>query len=334
MTPQISVIMTACNTGRYIKDAIDSILSQTFRDLELIVINDGSTDDTDEIVTGIRDERLRYVRSEENRGIPFSRNLGLDMAGGKYLAIMDSDDIAPPYRLQDQYDYMESHPGVGVLSGDAFNFGTDNRYRVAIQGNERIQYRFFFRCPINNPAAMVRREMLERTQVRYDTRYKVCSDYKFWIDLLNRTEFANLGGKPYVFYRTGHSESITTETSRLESVRERDRVVKEISYGFLDRFGLSLSREEYDAVYLFRSYGEKHPDASDYEKMSACLEKLIEQGRSVMARSDLWEAEMRFWLAKWKKLVEYRKDEKAGESVEAPAVQSGRPEALKTQRGG
>ena len=67
--------------------------------------------------------------------------------------------------------------------------------------------------------------------------------------------------------------------------------------------------------------------------MSACLEKLIEQGRSVMARSDLWEAEMRFWLAKWKKLV-CRKDEKADESVEAPAVQSGHPEALKTQRGG
>ncbi|HJC22756.1 MAG TPA: glycosyltransferase [Candidatus Eisenbergiella merdavium] len=303
MKPEISVVMTACNTGKYIRDAVESILSQSNPDFELIVVNDGSTDNTDEIMNGIRDERIRYIRSAENRGIAFSRNLGTQQARGKYLAVMDSDDIAPPYRLRDQYDYMESHPEVGVLSGDAFNFGTENRYRTAIQGNERIQYRFFFRCPINNPAAMVRMDLLERTQVKYDVRYRVCSDYKFWIDLLNRTKFANLGGKPYVFYRTGHSESITTETSRLESVRERNRVVKEISYGFLDRFGLSLSKEEYDAVFLFRSYGEKHPDRRDYEKMAACLEKLIEQGRSVMARSDLWEEEMRFWLAKWEKLV-------------------------------
>ncbi len=187
MNPQITVLMTSYNTGRYIKDAINSILSQTYQDFELIVINDGSTDNTDEIVTGIRDDRLRYIRSDKNQGIPFSRNLGLDMARGKYIAIMDSDDIAPPYRLQDQYDYMESHPNVGVLSGDAFNFGVENRYRVAIQGNERIQYRFFFRCPINNPAAMMRKDILERANIRYDTRYSVCSDYKFWIDLLNRT---------------------------------------------------------------------------------------------------------------------------------------------------
>ncbi len=89
----------------------------------------------------------------------------------------------------------------------------------------------------------------------------------------------------------------------METVRERDQVVKEISYGFLDRFGLFLSKEEYDTVYIFRSYEEKHPNISDYEKMAECLEKLIKQGKNVMARSDLWEEEMRFWLAKCKQIV-------------------------------
>lgn len=303
MIPKISVVMLSYNTGQYIKEAVESILSQSFTDFELIILDDCSTDNTDEVIASIQDTRLHYHKAEKNQGIPYMRNLGLDLSQGKYIAILDSDDLAPPYRLQDQFEYMESHPDVGVLSGDFFSFGVKCRYHKAHQGSKNIQYRFLFRCPIANPAAMVRRSVLEQYQVRYDTTYPVCTDYKFWITLLNRTEFANLGNKPYLFYRTSHKESITADTMGVDKIKNRDDIVNEMRYDLFERFGLYMCKEDYRIFSKFYCYEKYACSKEEYAKLHVIMEDLIAQGKKVLKHNDIWEEQLNDWLKLGKKII-------------------------------
>lgn len=110
--------MPAYNAEKYLREAIDSILAQTFTDFELIIINDGSTDFTKDIILSYTDQRIRYIENEQNSGICVTLNKGLDAARGRYIARMDSDDISLPRRLEVQVQYMDSHPEIGVAGTD------------------------------------------------------------------------------------------------------------------------------------------------------------------------------------------------------------------------
>ena len=112
--PGVSVVMPAYNAAKYIKEAIDSILAQTYRDFEFIIVNDGSTDNTKEIILSYSDPRIVYIENEQNSGICVTLNKGLDAAKGRYIVRMDSDDIALPQRLEVQVRYMDANPVVGV----------------------------------------------------------------------------------------------------------------------------------------------------------------------------------------------------------------------------
>ncbi len=304
MEPQISVIMITYNMGKYIDESIKSILDQSFEDFELLILDDSSTDNTGEIVEKFSDERIKYHRAEKNQGIPYMRNWGIELMQGKYMAILDSDDIAPPYRLKEQFEYMESHPEVGVVGGDIFSFGNHNHYQKSLQGSENIQYRFLFRCPISNPSAMVRKAVIDKYQLRYNINYPVCTDYRFWIELLNRTEFANLTDKPYLFYRVNHSESITTDTMKDEKINKRDEIVNEMRRSFFDRFGLKISEQDYDIFKKFYCYKQNLCTSKEYEQLTLILNDLCKQGYKVMSRPDLWEKELQFWLPYAKRFVQ------------------------------
>lgn len=114
--PKITVFMPMFNAEKFIGEAVDSILNQTFKDFELLIIDDGSNDQSREIVEKYQDSRIRLYVNERNRGLPYTRNRGLELARGKYLAVMDADDISDPYRLAKQWNYMENHPETVVLA--------------------------------------------------------------------------------------------------------------------------------------------------------------------------------------------------------------------------
>jgi glycosyltransferase involved in cell wall biosynthesis len=116
--PEVSVIMPVLNGERYLNEAVDSILDQSFRDFEFIIINDGSVDNTSKILDSYSDDRIRLVQ-RENRGFAYSLNEAIQLAKGKYVARMDADDVALENRLQLQYEFMESYPGVDILGGQA-----------------------------------------------------------------------------------------------------------------------------------------------------------------------------------------------------------------------
>ena len=310
MKPQISVVMITYNMAKYIDESIKSVLDQSFEDFELLILDDCSTDNTNEIVAKYNDARVKYHKAEKNQGIPYMRNWGIELMQGKYMAILDSDDIAPPYRLKEQFDYMQAHPEIGVVGGDLFSFGSYAHYQKSLQGNENIQYRFLFRCPIANPSAMVRKSVIDQYMLRYNIQYPVCSDYQFWMELLNRTEFANMTDKPYLFYRVSHSESITTDTMKEEKINKRDSIVNAIRRLFFDRFGLQISDSDYDIFKKFYCYKQNVCTPMEYEKLTTIMNDLCKQGQKVMRRPDLWEEELHFWLQFAMRFVQEAEDER------------------------
>jgi glycosyltransferase involved in cell wall biosynthesis len=110
MPPKITVFMAAYNSENYISDSIKSILDQSFSDFELLIINDGSTDLTVDIIEKFNDPRIRLVHNDKNRGLTYTRNVALTEALGEYIAILDSDDIAVKNRLELQYNFFQQHP--------------------------------------------------------------------------------------------------------------------------------------------------------------------------------------------------------------------------------
>src|SRR5690554_5460849 len=114
---EISDIMPVYNREKYVSDAVGSILNQTFNDFEFIIIDDGSTDITLNIIEVFSDSRICLVKLNKNKGQYYARNLGMGMAKGKYICVMDSDDIAMPKRIEVQYQYMENNKHVGICGG-------------------------------------------------------------------------------------------------------------------------------------------------------------------------------------------------------------------------
>lgn len=114
--PKISVLLSAYNAQDYLKDAIESILSQTFRDFEFIIIDDGSTDSTLKIIQSFNDKRIRIISHQKNIGLTKSLNEGLKIAKGRYIARMDADDISLPQRIEKQSAFLDKYPKVGIVS--------------------------------------------------------------------------------------------------------------------------------------------------------------------------------------------------------------------------
>src|SRR5215218_8009066 len=114
--PQVSVILPVYNGEAYLQEAVDSILAQTFTDFELLIINDGSTDDSERIIDSYKDSRVKHLKNEQNRGLIFSLNRGVEAAKGAYIARMDADDVALPERLEKQMQYLKQNKEVGILS--------------------------------------------------------------------------------------------------------------------------------------------------------------------------------------------------------------------------
>lgn len=111
--------MPVFNGGKFIRESIESVLSQTFTDFELIIVDDGSTDNTIDIIRSFEDKRIRLLLNESNRGIGYTRNKALENSKGKYVAVLDSDDIAYPTRLEKQVHFLENNSDYAAIGSGA-----------------------------------------------------------------------------------------------------------------------------------------------------------------------------------------------------------------------
>ncbi len=191
-TPRVSVLMPAYNAQNFIGQAIESILTQTFRNFEFIIINDGSTDKTPEIIQfyADRDKRIRFINNPENQGLIAVLNQGLDICRGEYIARMDSDDISLPGRLEAQVKYMDFHPACGVLGTSQVLFGDINQpvfYQPVVHILDIMTYN-----PVSHPTVMFRKSVIDEHNIRYNPDYKHCEDLELWTRMIHITQIHNL----------------------------------------------------------------------------------------------------------------------------------------------
>ncbi|WP_375416590.1 glycosyltransferase family 2 protein [uncultured Hymenobacter sp.] len=168
--PLVSVILPVFNGGPYLGEAIESILSQTFRDFELLVIDNCSTDESAAIARRYAacDARLTVLVNERNRSRAHSDNRGHALARGRYIAKMDADDVALPHRLQTQVNFLEHRPDVDLTSGFLQTFGaTDLVYQYPVSPAE-VRSALLFNMPVGNPTVFFRRRLLREHELPYD----------------------------------------------------------------------------------------------------------------------------------------------------------------------
>lgn len=212
--PAVSVVLPAYNAERFIRDAAGSILDQTFRDLELVIVNDGSTDTTPVICSELaaRDHRVKIV-SQDNQGLPGALNRGVREARGVLIARMDADDIAFPERISKQVEFLEKYRDVGLVSAgfvpfvdisapfpEPWLFPPDHQSLYALLA---------FCSPVCHPAVLARRELFDRFPYRLGV---ITEDHDVWCRAIHSFRFANLC-EPLLYYRR-HSNSHTAKHSR------------------------------------------------------------------------------------------------------------------------
>jgi glycosyltransferase involved in cell wall biosynthesis len=185
-TPKISIVIPVYNSEKYLNEAIESILAQTFKDFELILINDGSTDRTEEIIKSyMSDPRVVYEKNVSNKGIVFSLNRGIELARAEIIARMDADDVAAPERLELQYDFLRQNPEIVLVGSNVELIDSEGRSlgkRSVITGPENIRRVFFYYGPHRHPTTMFRKEAVESIGGYRD--YLVCQDIDLYFRLI------------------------------------------------------------------------------------------------------------------------------------------------------
>lgn len=205
--PRISVILPAYNAAQYIEQAIESILNQTFADFELIILNDGSTDNTPEIIKRYADadKRIVFVDNKVNQGLIAVLNQGLDMARGEFIARMDSDDISLPQRFEKQVAYLEAHPDVGVLGTLIQGFGKFNLPGIQIPVVTALD--LLKDSYVAHPSVMIRKSILDKYNLRYNPDYKHCEDLELWARMIFLTKIHNIMEVLLMYRITGNNIS-------------------------------------------------------------------------------------------------------------------------------
>jgi glycosyltransferase involved in cell wall biosynthesis len=195
---RISVILPIYNAEKYLSEAIGSILSQTYTDFELLAIDDGSTDKSLDTLKSFTDPRIKIIQNNENSGLISTLNKGIRLAEGEYIARMDADDISLPTRFEKQVDLLDNNPEIGVCSTWIEFFGDSHEIIKFPLEHEEIYFRFLLGVQVGHANSMIRRDILEKFNIRYNRDYIHSEDTNLWVNLLPLTRFANI---PEILYR-------------------------------------------------------------------------------------------------------------------------------------
>ncbi len=224
----VSVVMAVCNGEAYLKESLDSVLSQTYENIEVIIVNDGSTDCTKIILDNIDDKRVKVIHLEQNQGAANALNTGIRETAGEWIAIQDADDNSYPTKIEEQVKYIIEHPylvGIGTfiecIPGSP-DISEGQLYGVAGNKNsfvtrEQIREKLFWGCPFTHSSVMFSKDVFWEAG-GYDTDFKIAYDYDLWLRLLEKGEMENIP-KVLLQYRI-HNKSL----SNLDSIATANEV--------------------------------------------------------------------------------------------------------------
>lgn len=226
--PKVSILMPVYNAEQYLSQALDSIVSQSFEDWELILINDGSTDGSESIIMDYDDERIFYIKNPVNLKLIKTLNKGIDYCGGQYIARMDADDICHPDRLKHQVEFLDSHPQVlmcGTAAAVIDNCGKQTGNIYNLTSDDYLQINLMFSPSFIHPSMMIRTEVLKEN--KYDEAYKHVEDYDLWCRIAKLGKVANIDDE-LLRYRW-HDSNVSVLNSEVQSELKDELIKRELS---------------------------------------------------------------------------------------------------------
>ncbi len=235
-SPVISVIMPVYNYGHLIKESIDSVLAQTMPDFELIIVNDGSTDNSSEVAHSYLDKRIKIIDFPENRGCYPAMNAGMRAAKGKYLCVVGADDKNLPERLEKQYRFLEENMEFGVI-GSAYQFLNDHLPAYRETDYETIKVLFLRSCYLCHATCMIRTPLIHRHDLYYNEAYTYASDFDWLARASSLFPVSNINEVLYQIRRHEHQISTSKRKEQfffIEQIR-----VKQLSF-----FGIEPTEAE------------------------------------------------------------------------------------------
>jgi len=263
----VSVLMSVFNAEKYIREAIDSILNQSFTDFEFIIINDGSTDSSRDIVKSYTDSRIKLFDNEKNLKVAHTCNRSLSLAKGKYLVRMDADDIAMPERIAIQFDFMEKHPDIGLCGSWYENFGEIEGISKYETDHDKIRFLMLFRNPVLHPSSIIRKEIVDQNHLLYDPEFIAGEDHDFLVRLAEVTKVANI---PQVLMKY-RQHSVSTK-GRLDNIM--NNFLYKASYNQFRKMGVEITRQDFELLPGF-CYSEFQFTFEEFDYLENFLCKII-----------------------------------------------------------
>ncbi len=227
MAPRISVLFPVGNREIYLREALESVLAQSFTDFEFLIIKDGLEPNVESIIDSYRDKRIRTIRLPINLGLSTALNAGLRVAETPYIVLMDSDDVAMPERFARQYDYMERNPGVTVCGSNFIKIVNDGprhpcRYP---ETDALIKARMILvDSAIHNPTVIYRTEFVRKYRLQYDANFPRNQDYRFFVEMMRNGASFYCMQEELLLYRR-HNANITNDLDGIDEEKGRIREI-------------------------------------------------------------------------------------------------------------
>jgi glycosyltransferase involved in cell wall biosynthesis len=250
--PLVSIVLPVYNGEKYLAESLDSVFAQTYQNWELVIINDGSTDGTENLILNYHDKRIRYFPNEGNKGIIFSLNRGIRESNGLYIARLDADDIALPGRIEKQVEFLSGNPEFSMCGSYFQTIDSNGRLlkNVEFPANNRDAQSFLLLHNCFCHSAIMMRTNIAK-ELKYDEKFQVCEDYDLWYRISRTGKILNL--PVYTTQYRVHENNMTTRKSEIMFIH-----VNKINKRILDDLGIEYSSSELDAHSNALSYNASY----------------------------------------------------------------------------
>lgn len=284
MLPLVSVIMPAYNGEKFIEESIKSIIAQTYCHWELIIVDDCSTDNTYNIIQTFKEKRIKIFQNKTNLGIAATTNRAIEQSNGKYIALLDDDDISMADRIELQVRYMEKNPEIAILGGGAFCI------------NESGEFIGYFPEPRNNPnyihamllfqnldfansTTMIRKDFIKENNLTYKNDCFGMQDYRFFVEASKLGRISAINN--FLIEYRWHSDN---ETKKIKEIYKKEREKKYLDFQLysLSESGFVLSKSQIQTISkFFSAYGGKCNTRKDVEALYDVLNDILKQAKKM-----------------------------------------------------
>jgi glycosyltransferase involved in cell wall biosynthesis len=260
--------MPVYNAGNDLTEAIQSILNQTYRDFEFVIVNDGSTDQSLNVLQSFQDTRIRIINNESNKGLIASLNIGLEKCIGEYIIRMDQDDISLPQRIEKQVEFLDNNPEYGLVGTWFEDFGEQIESKVVKYSSDdtEIRIRHLYQTHISHPTAAIRTSVLRKNELRFDPEYVHGEDYEFWVRISEYCKLSNI--QELLVLKRDHPKNISNKYA--QTMQDTCNKVKQKQFRSM---GIELSIEEINLYGKFANV-DWGLDSSEMKQLQVLLEKI------------------------------------------------------------